>query len=569
MSNNLSSSKPLSNDKPKSAEIDIIVHLGAGIGTDVTYYQTLSPTHIHLFEGASSQCESLNEQLEAVSNVSVYHKVVNPFESSVIFQLTQPVQFSGIQSVNKFTQKFKNLKVIEESLADPFCLEDVVKLIPDLNDKELAESKTTMIVVQLNGLEFDLINQSHYSDLALFDNIIIQSIKDSSSSEYAKAKFKAFNHLLALGYELVSVKSDSVFVTYELLLNENQSASLKNDTKLSNSILRVNELNQQLSENVQSLKAELQKNEQRLSENDKKAQLQLEQYQLSASEEFLALTNEFSQLEIERDELQAERDKIQAERDKLKVTSDKLREERDKIQAERDKIKVTSDKVEAAKAQAVEQCNQLQAEKAQAVEQRDKLREDRDKIQAERDELKVTSDKVEAERAQAVEQRNQLQVERDKLEAEKAQIKSQLEQRQKDLQSQYDESTSHITKLQSKVTELEAELIERTTQRDNENKWHLEHKSWAESLNKQLETLKQEIKEMTRSSHLGQKILAKSQLDLEHLRKSYAEKVQSEQELIELVKELKQKLTLASKYYFKLQQEHPELLNAIEHVERD
>ena len=239
------------------------------------------------------------------------------------------------------------------------------------------------------------------------------------------------------------------------------------------------------------------------------------------------------------------------------------------MQVERDELKVTSDKVEAAKAQAVEQCNQLQAEKAQAVEQRDKLREDRDKIQAERDELKVTSDKVEAERAQAVEQRNQLQVERDKLEAEKAQIKSQLEQRQKDLQSQYDESTSHITKLQSKVTELEAELIERTTQRDNENKWHLEHKSWAESLNKQLETLKQEIKEMTRSSHLGQKILAKSQLDLEHLRKSYAEKVQSEQELIELVKELKQKLTLASKYYFKLQQEHPELLNAIEHVERD
>ena len=44
------------------------------------------------------------------------------------------------------------------------------------------------------------------------------------------------------------------------------------------------------------------------------------------------------------------------------------------------------------------------------------------------------------------------------------------------------------------------------------------------------------------------------------MRKSYAEKVASEKELVELVGELREKLTLASRYYYDLQKEHPEIL---------
>ncbi len=76
------------------------------------------------------------------------------------------------------------------------------------------------------------------------------------------------------------------------------------------------------------------------------------------------------------------------------------------------------------------------------------------------------------------------------------------------------------------------------------------------------ETLKSEHAESSCSTKLGQKMLAKAQLDLDNLRESYSEKVASETELVELIKELREKLTLASKYYVQLQQEHPELLLA-------
>jgi hypothetical protein len=583
MNNNISSTKKLIIDESKPTQVGIVVHLGAGSGVDVDYYQSLPTSRIYLFEGVISQCELLNQRFNVTKNVSVHHKMINPFDSAVTFQQIQPTQFSGVACADKFSKKFKNLKVIDELNIQPFSLQDVIEQIPELNNNSLSEDNTSMLVIQLNGLEFDLINYSQYQALALFDNIVIQSIKDNASSAYETAKCKALNSLFCLGYELISIKSDSVFMTYELLLKDNQSALSTNNNKLSNSIFRVNELNQQLTKNVESLKAELQQNKQLLSDNDKKAKLQLEQYQLSASEELLALTNDLSQLEVAKNKAMADKTQAIAECNKVKAASDKALTEKMQAVDQCNQYKAAKEKAEVEKAQAVEQSNQFKAERVQAeaekshaVEQSNQYKAAKEKAEAEKaqaieesNKLQVARDKVETERAQAVEQRNQLQAQRDKAEVEKDLVQSQLEQLQKDSQAKSEDLTSHISQLQSKVSELEADVTEITLQRDNEHKWHLDHKSWAESLTKQLETQEQELFEVSRSSNLGQKILAKSQLDIEHLRNSYAEKVQSEQELIELVKELKQKLTLASKYYFQLQQEHPELLNSIEHIERD
>ena len=59
---------------------------------------------------------------------------------------------------------------------------------------------------------------------------------------------------------------------------------------------------------------------------------------------------------------------------------------------------------------------------------------------------------------------------------------------------------------------------------------------------------------------------AKATLDSEHLRESYSQRVESERMLVELVKELREKLTLASRYYSQLQKEHPELLLSSEKI---
>ena len=54
-------------------------------------------------------------------------------------------------------------------------------------------------------------------------------------------------------------------------------------------------------------------------------------------------------------------------------------------------------------------------------------------------------------------------------------------------------------------------------------------------------------------------MLAKAQIDLDDLRTQYQKKVESEIALIELVTELRDKLSLASEYYFELQRKYPEI----------
>jgi FkbM family methyltransferase len=127
---------------------------------------------------------------------------------------------------------------------------------------------------------------------------------------------------------------------------------------------------------------------------------------------------------------------------------------------------------------------------------------------------------------------------------------------------------------QVRISELEAQLNEEnitntirieelTKEKDNQTYHHHEKKQWAESLRLQIKQCKADLEERSRSVNLGQKIIAKAHSDLDNLRKSYRGKVESEKELVKLINELREKLTLASSYYQQLQQEHPEILLTI------
>jgi FkbM family methyltransferase len=98
-------------------------------------------------------------------------------------------------------------------------------------------------------------------------------------------------------------------------------------------------------------------------------------------------------------------------------------------------------------------------------------------------------------------------------------------------------------------------------ERDEHANWRKKHKDWAEALKVEVTKLRSDFDNMSNNMNINQKLLAKAHIDLDCLRESYSEKSASESELVELVEELREKLTAASKYYYQLQQEHPELLS--------
>ncbi|MEP7704339.1 FkbM family methyltransferase [Paraglaciecola sp. 25GB23A] len=122
------------------------------------------------------------------------------------------------------------------------------------------------------------------------------------------------------------------------------------------------------------------------------------------------------------------------------------------------------------------------------------------------------------------------------------------------------------SELQTKQNELveshrnkDAQIAEVTKQCEQQTHWHQENKKWAESLNKQCEELKTYSAERQRSADLALKLQTKAQIDLDNLREKYQIKHNNEQQLVDLVGELRTKLQQAAEYYYQLQESHPEL----------
>ena len=106
---------------------------------------------------------------------------------------------------------------------------------------------------------------------------------------------------------------------------------------------------------------------------------------------------------------------------------------------------------------------------------------------------------------------------------------------------------------------LQKDLRSMTEACDEQAHWNQTHKDRAESLKRDIDVLKKEYAEGERMQSLALKLQAKAQVDLEHLRQQYQQKLNNEQKLIDLIQELQLKLQAAANYYHQLRLQHPEL----------
>ncbi len=111
----------------------------------------------------------------------------------------------------------------------------------------------------------------------------------------------------------------------------------------------------------------------------------------------------------------------------------------------------------------------------------------------------------------------------------------------------------------SELAALRIELKEILEQRDEQAHWHQENKKWAESLNVKCEELRIIASDREKSTTLALKLQTKAQLDLADLQDKYRTKHLNEQNLVGLIKELREKLQQASEFYSFLKDNHPEI----------
>ena len=162
------------------------------------------------------------------------------------------------------------------------------------------------------------------------------------------------------------------------------------------------------------------------------------------------------------------------------------------------------------------------------------------------------------------------------------------------LRTSLDCAERELESIRQQQDECLEQIVKLKQERDDEAHWHAEHKKWAEGLQAEkskletqlasqveiserkeaeLEQLKLSIADEQATTSESQSTIGlltrqncKLQSDLDDLRKRYAEKLESEEKLTELLRELHDKLQKAATFYHQLEKQYPELSLSLEEL---
>tara|TARA_Y100001956_G_scaffold5226_1_gene4712 strand:+ start:47335 stop:49044 length:1710 start_codon:yes stop_codon:yes gene_type:complete len=555
-------------ERSNKPQLGHVVWLGCGLANDANSICALKPTKLVLAEAIEELTNKLERRFQGSNIVDIVNYCISSDGKPTVFFHTQPRKFSSLQEPTGLVNYYPNT-VVDSVFEHPTISANSL-----LSSYELNPNYFNVLILELNGYEQALVPHIEKQYLHQFDAIVIaQTIHyDVSNKEQLEQEMDqlAFQLTDSEGSHRAYLRNDTQ-LRVQLLENlhlefQEKQKHLESD----NEILFIEK------GSLEAQIAQLQQNNQDLNEINENAvahihQLLNDNEQLEAKESELlssiaSLESRLSNLESsnssletynsdlikENADLTRAKKTVEQEREQLKVESGKVQGERDKAQGERN----------LAQSRVNELTQQLEQHKQQSEAEQSELLSRLSQLESNNSSLETRNSDLITENAELTEVKKLVEQEREKLKVERDEAKSQIESKVKLLEEVTKRAEKEEAEFVSRLSTLESELEERTKQRDSEHKWHQENKNWAESLNKQIEQLKTDLAEKSRSASLGQKMLAKAQIDLDHLRESYADKVQSEKELVELVRELREKLTLASKYYIKLQQEHPELISS-------
>lgn len=147
-----------------------ILHLGAGIGSELSGYLQRDVQGVFLYEPAAPSYQELEKKAQQYKQVHVVQKAVTLAESQGQFHLTRPAQFSSLLDTSGFAKQFKNLAVLASDEVCEFTLQELLHAHPELTEQPCSVD----LVLQLNGLELDLLAEQTFDTLRYFASIELQ-----------------------------------------------------------------------------------------------------------------------------------------------------------------------------------------------------------------------------------------------------------------------------------------------------------------------------------------------------------------------------------------------------------
>ncbi|GGW82399.1 hypothetical protein [Alteromonas halophila] len=376
---------------------------------------------------------------------------------------------------------------------------DTVTLPTLVGQLQLESHSHNALILDVRGLESGIVKALQHNDLKSFSTVVLRSSNEPLYDAEYLDCDSINKELSRLGFS-------------PLFLNDNQPPFC---TLIGVRPLSLANKTEQLSDKVGKLEQQLSVTEQEKQDAANSVE-HLKSRLFDEAQSSEKLNNENKVLE----------EKLETEKNEKTVIQEKLKE----LDVLRNLLAERDEKIGTLSSEL----NERENEKQKLVEESDQLKRDIESLRKERDGLEYSSDVL---------------TERDK------QIDS--------LSSQLDGKEKEKQQLAEQADELRRNIDSLQKERDEQAASHHKYNERMEELRNQLNQAQRELKEQQRSAQLSTKLLTKVEADCSDLRERYAEKMNSEQELKDLIKELHAKLQAASHFYHKLEQEHPELLEKL------
>jgi FkbM family methyltransferase len=537
--------------------IGTVLHIGAGVGAELPLYRDLKCEHVLAIEPDSTLFKKLNAKAKRFHNVSVKQAWIADTaaeRNATIF--TNPRFNSLLPADNTLLTHFPNVKSNETLTVKTESFDELVTSNIKKTDEGLH-----LLILDVQGFETVLFKNSPASTLQLFNWIVVRG-SDEVLFEGGSNTSEIKQSLTKQGFELrFSERNQLPFVEQYYELNKSiielntaksQLEKLNNQSILEKEML--NEVNQRLSQK-EALNTQL---EEKLTKSDE----QFSASQSSLNAQIGDLTNRTQTVQVEAEITAVKNVEITQQIENIKKSEQEKNEQIKLLEGTVDQSNQLLTQKEAINSQLQEK---LTKSTELFKESRVSLDELKSQLNQEREIAKEKAKNIEALNAQIIALTDLSKTTHGELElatAKNVDARQQIEKFRQSEQEKNKQISSHQVQKDDLITQLDLAkqaFDESQKKLQNEAHWHEKNKKWAESLNGQSQELKHELTERQKTSDLALKLQTKAQADLDDLREKYKAKHHNEQKLVDLIKELRQKLQQASKFYFYLQEQYPNL----------
>jgi FkbM family methyltransferase len=146
-----------------------VLHIGAGICSELSTYQLLKFEKIELIEANKNLTDELAKKTRDISHVNIQNLTVSSKGGEVAFVRTNNPRFDSLKKPSAITKYFPNISVVEEVHLSSRSLGSIIEKL------SLDQNKQNVLVLEVQGAEAEILDSLTPAILQSFAWIVLQT----------------------------------------------------------------------------------------------------------------------------------------------------------------------------------------------------------------------------------------------------------------------------------------------------------------------------------------------------------------------------------------------------------